>query len=259
MASVEKLKIAQSDDQYYNLSFLDGNGTAIDISDWVVKFLVKRDLDDTDEEAVIQKLVGSGQSIDHSDPTNGATIIHIDDSDTDLETGNYYYYFILDRSGDLTTFLSGILTVRAGSVSTSEDLVITLEDAQPINITLQGYSLATTAGTINVQESDGTPALEQVATLMFDSSKFIVTDAGGGVAQIGLVGGAIENLNDIGDVNAGTPSATDLLQYDGTSWANVSIESLDSRYYTETEVDNLLLEKLAGSYDSVLNMFLISN
>lgn len=70
----------------------ESTGRAEDITDWEINFTVKKNMKDTDEEAVITKDIGlmSGADSEHSDPTNGKTIITIDPDETDL-TGVYYY------------------------------------------------------------------------------------------------------------------------------------------------------------------------
>ena len=42
MVSVQTLKITKADDQFFNLTFLDTNNEAIDISTWIVQFLKVR-------------------------------------------------------------------------------------------------------------------------------------------------------------------------------------------------------------------------
>lgn len=70
------------------LTFTDSNGTAIDITTWLVTFTVKDNIDDTDADAIVQKKYIGGL---HSDPTNGKTKITLTASETYSLVGSYQY------------------------------------------------------------------------------------------------------------------------------------------------------------------------
>jgi len=82
------LEIIRGDTTNITLTITDQDGVAIDLTDSTVYFTAKPAFDDDalDAEAVITKEVTS-----HTDPTNGITVIPLTASDTDIETGIYYY------------------------------------------------------------------------------------------------------------------------------------------------------------------------
>lgn len=82
-----EISMNKGDDLPYTLTFKDSSGDVIDITDWTVSFMVKTDINDTDDEAIITKTVTS-----HTDPTAGITTITINRSDTtSLNYGKYSY------------------------------------------------------------------------------------------------------------------------------------------------------------------------
>lgn len=106
--ATNNLSIIRGDDKYYNLTFTDGTGSAIDITNWTIYFTVKSNLSDTDDSnALIQKDVSS-----HTDPTNGKTRVHLTHGDTDLTKGDYYYDIQVKKdNGDIITVVNGIFEV----------------------------------------------------------------------------------------------------------------------------------------------------
>lgn len=97
------LKLYRRNDKTYTVTFTDSNGAAIDITGYTVWFTVKSDVDDTDANAKIQKVVTS-----HSDPTNGQTQIDLTNADTDIAEGRYVYDIqLLDTSSDVLTVIVG--------------------------------------------------------------------------------------------------------------------------------------------------------
>ena len=112
MATTSNLKIKRGDDKYYALTFTYDSGSTIDISDWIIFFTVKKDMDDSDDDAVIKQNIGTGQDYDPSDPTNGVSRIHLTDSNTSIDIRNYYYDVQVKKSnGDILTILEGSFTV----------------------------------------------------------------------------------------------------------------------------------------------------
>jgi len=80
----KNLTIFQKSTKVYQLSFKK-DGVATDITGWTVYMTVKKNMEDLDASAVIDKKITS-----HSDATNGQTQIELESTDTDL-TGSYYY------------------------------------------------------------------------------------------------------------------------------------------------------------------------
>lgn len=106
---IRNLTIVKDDTKHYLCTFTDDAGSAVDISTWTVTMTVKKDLDDIDADAVIQKTKVPGE---HDDPTNGKTIIKLTSADTHLTECNYYYDMEFKTGSlDKVTFLSGYLTV----------------------------------------------------------------------------------------------------------------------------------------------------
>ena len=62
------------------------SGQNEDITGWSIYFCCKANVEDSDVNAKISKIVTS-----HSAPTDGKTLITLEPSDTDITAGNYYY------------------------------------------------------------------------------------------------------------------------------------------------------------------------
>jgi len=80
------LSIIKGNSKNYRLAFTDDAGTPIDITGYTVFFTVKKNVNQTDAQAVIAKTV-----TDHSNPTGGVTIVSITTSDSDITPGVYLY------------------------------------------------------------------------------------------------------------------------------------------------------------------------
>ena len=79
------LVIKKNDSWSRTLYFEDENGSDIDITDWIVYFLVKEKMDDADSAAKIFKKITT-----HTAPLTGETTIELSSSDTNL-LGNYMF------------------------------------------------------------------------------------------------------------------------------------------------------------------------
>jgi len=91
----------------YELIFTK-NGVAKNITDWTIYFVVKKNFSDSDAQAKINKKVTN-----HSDPTNGKTLIQLTASDTNLTPGQYYYSMdYKDDEGNTDVLFSGKLKIR---------------------------------------------------------------------------------------------------------------------------------------------------
>jgi hypothetical protein len=80
----------------------------VDLTGGKVYFTCKKDVKDTDANAVFQKII-----VSHSDPTNGKTTFELSATDTDeMEAGKVYRY-------DCTTILSNgkIYTLAPGKIN----------------------------------------------------------------------------------------------------------------------------------------------
>ena len=101
------LYLQRGDDKFYILTFTDDNGEAVDITDWIIYFTVKEDLDDSDDDALLKKDVSV-----HFDAENGKTKLHLTNTDTDL-VGNYYYDIQVKKSdGTIITIMEGMITFK---------------------------------------------------------------------------------------------------------------------------------------------------
>lgn len=80
------LSIYEGEDQVNTVTILDSSSNPVDITGYTFLFTVKRKLDDSDDNAIIQKEITS-----HSDPTNGITEITLVPGDTADKAGNYFY------------------------------------------------------------------------------------------------------------------------------------------------------------------------
>lgn len=57
-----------------------------DITGWTIIFIAKTNLTDSDDKAVIDKTI-----TDHSDPTQGKSLIRLESTDTDITPKSYFY------------------------------------------------------------------------------------------------------------------------------------------------------------------------
>lgn len=103
MAQVKNLVFDDGDDFPYRLTITDGTNP-INITGYTFYFTVKKNLDDTDAEAVFKKTVTT-----LTDPTNGIVIIDIDRTDTLNQTPGEYFYDIKWKTGDATPLTRTIL------------------------------------------------------------------------------------------------------------------------------------------------------
>jgi hypothetical protein len=102
--------LVRGDSKTYTLSFTDGGGTAINITTWVIYYTVKEELNDTDAQAAIRKIITV-----HTDPTHGISDIVLENSDTQtLKAPQTYWHDIqVDIAGKINTIMFGQLNVIA--------------------------------------------------------------------------------------------------------------------------------------------------
>ena len=79
------LKLSQKTTKIYEMQFKK-DGIPVDITDWIVFFTLKENMNDTDDNAKIKKTI-----ITHEDATNGKSLIQLSSTDTDLTPKSYYY------------------------------------------------------------------------------------------------------------------------------------------------------------------------
>lgn len=83
----QNLKVIKGSTPIYELSLVDENDVAIDITGYTVFFTAKTKPSDTDENAIISKTITS-----HYNATGGITLISLTEADTN-RIGNLYYDF----------------------------------------------------------------------------------------------------------------------------------------------------------------------
>ena len=91
------------------------DGVATNISTWIVFFTVKRNKNDADVDAVIQKVIGTDE---HSDPTHGITRIALTAEETEDLDGKYSYDIQIKKPDGT------ILTPVISTILFSEDVTI---------------------------------------------------------------------------------------------------------------------------------------
>jgi hypothetical protein len=102
--------IFRGDSQSYTFTFTDKEAKPIDISAWTVWLTFKDDINDSDEDAVIQKVNSPGS---HSDSTAGKTSFILTAEDTNTLQGKYYYDVQVKKGdGGISTVRSGFLLVK---------------------------------------------------------------------------------------------------------------------------------------------------
>ncbi len=80
------LSLIRGNSKNYRLCFQTTSGDPIDITGYTVFFTVKKNVNQSDDEAVISKTVTN-----HLNPTNGVTLIEITTTESDIPPGVYLY------------------------------------------------------------------------------------------------------------------------------------------------------------------------
>ena len=108
------LSIVRKQSQNYLLQINDENGAAIDLTDAVVKFAVKRTFSDLNADAIIFKSTYDDTEIVPTDLPNGQVTVRILVSDTDgVNPGNYCWDVVVNRRGTAKS-AAGSLGLQAG-------------------------------------------------------------------------------------------------------------------------------------------------
>lgn len=105
------IKVFRGDDLSWTFNFNDTNGVAIDITGWLVFFTMKEDKDDSDSEAIYQKIIEA-----QSGSSDGTITMTIPGEDVNDFVGPYYYDFqFINASG-------GVHTITSGTISFEKDI-----------------------------------------------------------------------------------------------------------------------------------------
>ena len=83
---VNELEVYENADKSWIVTITDAEGVAINITGYSFLFCVKEDINDSDDNAIIKKVITS-----HEDPTHGITRITINSDDTIGKSGVYVY------------------------------------------------------------------------------------------------------------------------------------------------------------------------
>ncbi len=94
-----ELSVYRGDDFSRSLSFTNTAGTAIDITDWIIFFTVKKNQEDLDDAAVISKDISV-----HTNAAAGLSALTLDDDDTDISPNDYWYDIQIKKAtGEIRT------------------------------------------------------------------------------------------------------------------------------------------------------------
>lgn len=104
----KNLEIQKATSESYKITFKDDTGLSKDITDWTVYFTVKEKMSDADSASKINIV----QTI-HDYPTLGITILTLDSTDTNIDSGNYWYSIdYKDDDGNSKVIASGFLKIK---------------------------------------------------------------------------------------------------------------------------------------------------
>ena len=110
-ATNQDLNFNEGDDFPYQITVVDSDGTAVDLTGYTFYMTVKKKKGDSDTQAILKKTVTS-----IPDPELGIVTITIDRADTLNFTAGVYPYDIKykDASGDVRTLLIGYYNLVQG-------------------------------------------------------------------------------------------------------------------------------------------------
>lgn len=81
----------------------------LDITDWTIFYLVKKNLFDLDADALIFKEI-----VDHVDVKNGKTIVELSSGDTDFAEGYYQYIvYVVTNLGENLTIVQDNFIIKS--------------------------------------------------------------------------------------------------------------------------------------------------
>lgn len=112
-----RMSVIKRDDCFFELTFKDVDGNAIDLTDCAVFFTVKKNEVDSDDDALIKKEITY-----FAEPTEGITTLQLDKDDTNLDPG--YYHFDIQLRDDADQ----ISSTEKGFFIVSQDITIRTHD-----------------------------------------------------------------------------------------------------------------------------------
>jgi len=109
------IEIFRGDDYSKPVNFSDGDGDAIDITNYLVFMTVKRKSTDLDADAILSTTNGIGKDTEHYQPTLGKTILNLSNTITALAPVGSFYYDIQfkNSNGKVKTLISGNLKIKS--------------------------------------------------------------------------------------------------------------------------------------------------
>jgi hypothetical protein len=92
---MQRINIIKGDDKAITTTFKDADGVVIDITGYTVFFTAKSDLKLADADAEISKEITV-----HTNPTQGETQIVLDQDDTNIAVGKYFWDLQIKDTSD---------------------------------------------------------------------------------------------------------------------------------------------------------------
>jgi len=106
-------EINKRDNSNFEITIVDEDGNAINLTDGTVFFTVKKKPTDTDEEAIIKKDITA-----FDDPTSGVCLLNLTPEDTNISPGVYWFDIQFKDATD------GITSSSAGKFLVRQDITI---------------------------------------------------------------------------------------------------------------------------------------
>lgn len=110
----EKIYVVKGDTLKFKIVFEDEDENPVDLSGSKVYLTVKKNLNDSDDIAIIKK-----ETTSHTDPTNGETLLTVSASESKLLKKGQYYYDAQVKfpSGDIMSIVTGAFEVLQDTTS----------------------------------------------------------------------------------------------------------------------------------------------
>lgn len=110
------MDVKKRDDQDFEFTFLDKDGEAIDLTDYIATFIVKKEINDLDNQAYIEKEITEFPFGDQ-----GILSLSLTREDTEIPVGDYYFEIQLRTTDDK------IISTEIGRFLVSPDLKIGID------------------------------------------------------------------------------------------------------------------------------------
>jgi hypothetical protein len=101
----DTITVIRGDDVVIDIELLDDNGDALDLTDTVITFTVKKRLESG--EAVIVKEVS-----EFDDPASGVASINLSNTETDITPGSYLWDIQIEIDGAISSTDYGIFRIK---------------------------------------------------------------------------------------------------------------------------------------------------